>query len=297
MKRGKGEVGRTRRYYALVKNIQDTRLGPNRVTSKAQQDRREAKEMPPAPRMSPDMIAKLYDEYGFPKPDASFVQKNLPNNEKELRKILSMHRDIWNKETKQRMETMLSGAKSYTGKGGLGDTEMTPEPQQSSQGMPIDEEMEDTYSPVDISAPTEAFFVGESGLIKLINPGQSIDNTPIWMVDVKNKILRPFKSKSAFNSYFEDPVAAKKAIVTFPTSALAPGGPLEGYRMLTMDYGIGEDGAMKKLDYSPAMISRRYGKPSDPSRENKAVLALDGFLKQLRAPSPSMEGTQPPIQQ
>lgn len=318
MKRGKGEIGKTQRYTTLVKNVKDSRLGPNKVTARASREvnglrsaSKENQRLEPAPRIDPERLKKIYDEYGFPAPDTKFAQSNLPNDEKELRKILSMHRDLWNKEMKQRMEQKLAAEKHehmtnlkmnsrYDGQGGPGAQPGAPAPDmQMGMGQPPiesdDDEMQ--YSPVDISGPTEVFFVGDTGLIKIINPGQSIDNTPIWLVDVKNKALRPFSSKAAFNNYFEDPIAAKKAVVAFPSAALAEDGPLAGYRMLTSDYGIREDGTMKPLDYSPAMLSRRYGKPSDPSRENKAVMALDGMLKQMRSSrQQSPMGQQPETQ-
>jgi hypothetical protein len=313
MKRGKGETGKTQRYSTIVKNVKDSRLGPNKVTARASREvnglrsvSKERQVQEPAPRIDPERLKKIYDEYGFPEPDTSFAQSKLPNDEKELRKILSMHRDLWNKETKQRMEQKLAAEKQehmtnlkmnsrYDGQGGPGMPGAAPTPDmQMGMGTPqapiASEEDEMQYSPVDISTPTEVFFVGDTGLVKIINPGQSIDNTPIWLVDVKNKALRPFTSKSAFNNYFEDPIAAKRAVVAFPSAALAEGGPLSGYRMLTGDYGIREDGTMKPLDYSPAMLSRRYGKPSDPARENKAVMALDGLMKQMRNPQ---QPTQP----
>lgn len=322
MKRGKSEPGKTKKYSGLASNVK---------SSSAKKEAPQA----PIPRIAMDRIHKIYDEYGFSRPNASHVQESLPNDEKKMRKILDSHRKVLDAEEdsksakkisdikyhtelhkqnqKNHLDSMKAAAKyakdshkamkdggmtgGATGGPGMppggmpmGMPPAPPSPQPMGQAIPdqsMPQEMaappgmQPGQTPLDISNSKEAFFVGDFALIKLVNPGVQNDKSPIWLADVKNKVLRPFMSLKAFDAYFGSSQDAYDAIVTLPTSAISEDGPLADFHMMKNDFGVKDDGKMRKLDYSPAMISRRYGKPVDEAGENKAVLALDGLLKGL----------------
>jgi len=102
----------------------------------------------------------------------------------------------------------------------------------------------------------------------------------------------------AFDAYFGSSQDAYDAIVTLPTSATAEDGPLADFQMMKNDFGIKDDGKMRTLDHSPAMIARKYGKPTDAAAENKSVLALDGLFKGLTSGGSSavpQQGTPQPM--
>jgi hypothetical protein len=291
-----------KQFSKLVKNVKET-------SSKQQQ-----KELPPnpIPRIDKERLAAIYDEYGFPNPNISTVQKSLPNDETKLRKILDVHQkahmDEMKIKTQMRVDNLKAAADrnkamqkastpvqkpqvpQYAGMGGPGGPmPAQPEPPRLPPTGPEIPGAPSYATPIDISQGGTPFFVGNSALIKLVNPGVQSDNSPIWYVDVKNKVMRPFQSIRAFDTYFGGNPEAHQAVVTLPSHAVGQGAPLDGFKMMNMDYGIRDDGSMRALDYSPAAISKRYGQPSNPDTENKAVLALDGMLKQIGKQQPQQQ--------
>ena len=112
-------------------------------------------------------------------------------------------------------------------------------------------------------------------------------------MDQKRKILRPFESEEALQNAFEDPEAAQKAIITLSPKELGQGGALEGFKMMGNAQGIKGDGSMEDIEFSPAQISKRYGQPSDPAGENKALSILDGLFSNLmKTPQTQQDLTQ-----
>lgn len=319
MKRGKGEPGKTKRYDKLAQNVKSASAQKKQVSPE------------PIPRISMDKIQKIYDEYGFVRPDARAVQEKLPNDEQKMRKILDVHRKMHDEEIKTRaaqkiadmkyrldlhkqnqknhLTAMKNAAKAAknggmdgTGGPGMPMPQQMPKLEQPIPGprMPDENTMPpglgSNQSPLDVSNAGKAFFVGEFGLVKLVNPGVVADKSPIWLVDVKNKVLRPFMSQKAFDTYFGASQEAYDAVTILPTDAISDGGVLEDYKMLNSDHGVRDDGTMKPLEHSPAMLSRRYGKPQNRDAENKAILALDGMLRGMSSQSNRQPGAQPPPQ-
>lgn len=123
-------------------------------------------------------------------------------------------------------------------------------------------------------------FVGKSALVRLIN-GNDPSTATIWLVDSTNKTLRPFVSEDQFDSLFDNPEQAKKAVTTLPADELGPGGLLADFHVLDHQYGVQDDGSMKNVPFSPAQVQARYGKPINEEGETKAVSALDGLFSQI----------------
>lgn len=304
MRQGRTETGRTKKYSGVADTVKKS------AEKKVIQE--------PLPRISYDRIKRIYDEYGFSTPDVLHVQENLPNDEGSLRKILQNHRNVMDEDVKAKTSKKISdiqyktevykqqqknqlammkqqarlatqGGMAHTAGGATGgpgfqmpaQVPTTPQPQESGESaMPPG--MSPNQQPLDISNAGDAFFVGDFALVKLVNPGVQGDKSPIWLIDVKNKVLRPFMSQRAFDSYFGSSQDAYDAIVVLPSSAVSEGGPLGEFKMMNSEFGIKDDGKMRKLDHSPAMIQRRYGKPVDEAAENKSVLAIDGLFKKLK---------------
>jgi len=85
MKRGRSEPGKTKKFAGLANNVKNS--SAKKATPEA-----------PIPRIAMDRIHKIYDEYGFSRPNASHVQEALPNDEQKMRKILDSHRKVLDAE-------------------------------------------------------------------------------------------------------------------------------------------------------------------------------------------------------
>jgi len=126
-------------------------------------------------------------------------------------------------------------------------------------------------------------FIGKSALIRLVNESDQ-DSTSLWLVDSTNKTLRPFMDESQFDNLFDNPAEAQRAVVKLSSNELGEGGILEDYEVLNNEYGIGPDGSMKEIEFSPYQLGQRYGQPVDDGAENKAVSALDKLFSSMGAP-------------
>ena len=133
---------------------------------------------------------------------------------------------------------------------------------------------------VDGTPTTNPFFVGDHSIVRIANQNNPNASTT-WLVDAKRKVLRPFLSDQAFQNAFEDPNEAEKAVVNISTRELGPGGALDGFKPLQASQGVNHDGTMGKVDFSPAEIQARYGKPEDSASENKSLSILDSLLGRL----------------
>jgi len=230
------------------------------------------------PRLSDEDISALFDEYGLPVPDPEWARNHLPNDPKKIRSILEMQRkmadDMLKKHSKNavnaipetpKMSNMGGGAPMpMNGTGG-------PSPLGMQGGMTADE------------TPATPFFIGDHSLVRITNPNNPNASTT-WLVDSKKKVLRPFLSPQAFQNAFDDPQEAEKSVVTISSKDLGPGGVLNGFTPLQGTQGVKHDGSMDNIEYSPAQLQNRYGKPSDPAAENKALSILDGVFGQLNQP-------------
>lgn len=260
---------------------------------KDQSEKREA-----ARPMTDQEINQIFDEYGMPSPDTSWVRKHLPNDEEKLRQILDIQHDSRVKQMKvhagnhvqmlkeagkaqsQPMLPMLpmqtprsTGTIPMDGSGGPGaDTEQMGDMNEMS--MPLDPQSVVGVKP---------HFVGDHALVRIQSPGISHSANPVWLVDTKKKVLRPFHSGKAFHLMFKNNhQEAVNAIVNLPSSALGPDGVLDGFKMLTNEHGIRHDGSMKNIEFSPADFQKKYGAQGDDEKELHASSVLDGLFNQIK---------------
>lgn len=268
-----------------LNNTEDQKQKEESTKKKAEEDRinqhNESKQA--LPRLSDQEIAAIYDEYGLPTPDPEWVRNHMPNDPKKIRSILEMQRkhadDLLKKHSKNTVNSIpeipkMSSGMSMAGApmmGRGGPTPPQPGPMDIQGGM-----VPDTSS----STP---FFIGDHALVQIVSP-QNPNSGTLWLVDVKKKVLRPILSEQALDAAFEDPEAAKKAIITVSSQALGKGGPLEGFTPLKQDQGMKDDGSMDPIDFSSGQLQNRYGQQQDPAAENKALSMLDGTLGGLNSP-------------
>ena len=236
------------------------------------------------PRLSDNDIHALYDEYGLPSPDPEWARNHLPNDPKKIRSILDMQRkmadDMIKKHTKNAVNSIPEVPKAGNQQGNsLPSGRGGPIPT-ASTGAPASGPISMQGGIADSTPQTNPFFVGDHSIVRIANPNNPNSSTT-WLVDAKKKVLRPFTSDKAFQNAFEDPQEAEKSITNISSSELGPGGALDGFKPLKANQGVKEDGSMDKIDFSPAQIQSRYGKPSNPTAENKSLSILDGFLGHL----------------
>jgi hypothetical protein len=244
-------------------------------------------------RLSDDEIHALYDEYGLPTPDPEWARNHLPNDPRKVRGILETQRktadDMLKKHTRNLVNSIPETPKAIppapaspapVPRGGTGGPGSIQNP--SMMGA----------APM---GPRSSFFVGDNSIIRITNPNNP-NNSTIWLVDSKKKVLRPFMSEQAFDNTFEDPEEARNAIVTVSAEELGPGGALNGFELLQGNQGVQEDGSMEDTGISQSELQNRYGKQEDQEGENKALSILDGVFGQIakggQAPQP--QGEVPP---
>lgn len=221
------------------------------------------------PRLSDEDILSLYDEYGLPTPDPEWVRNHMPNDTVKLRSLLETQRKITDDSIKSKFD-----AKKQMNNTMMGQNQVP-----SGMGGPV--QLPPTVGEQNINnGKTTPFFIGDHSLVKITNPSNPNAST-IWLVDAKKKVLRPFLSQKAFENAFENPQEAENAVVTVSSTALGPGGVLEGFTPLKGQKGVKEDGSMDNIEFSPAQIQRRYGKKQDENAENKALSMLDGVFSKL----------------
>lgn len=234
------------------------------------------------PRLSDQDLAALFDEYGLAAPDPEWSRTHLPNDPKKIRSILEMQRkmadDMLKKHAKNSINSIpevpkanMMGMGGYYGKGG-------PTP-----GMPPVNPVGAQGDMLPPESPATPFFIGDHSIVRIVNPTNPQAST-IWLVDAKRKVLQPFISEEAFENAFEDPEAAKQAIVTISTKELGPGGALDGFKPLPGNQGVGSDGSIESIEFSPAELQNRYGQQQDPNAESRALSMLDGIFGKLNSP-------------
>ena len=245
------------------------------------------------PRLSDEDINALFDEYGLPAPDPEWARAHLPNDPKKIRSILELQRktadDMLKKHAKNSINSMPEIPKAQnmpiqqTGAPMMGIGGPT-------QGSPLG--MQGDLSGGD--QPQTPFFIGDHAVVRITNQTNP-NNSTIWLVDVKKKVLRPFMSEKAFENAFEDPEEAQKSVITISTKELGPGGVLDGFKPLQSTQGVNDDGSMDPIEFSPAQLQKRYGKQSDPIAENKSLSMLDGVFGTMGGQeTPQPEQTLPP---
>jgi len=228
------------------------------------------------PRLSDKDINDLFDEYGLPAPDPEWARNHLPNDPKKVRAILEMQRKMADGMLKKHSKNAVNSLPEVPKM--QGGTMMQGAPMMGTGG-PSPMGMQGGMVPDD--SPVTPFFIGDHSIVRITNPNNPNAST-IWLVDSKKKVLRPFISEKAFRNAFENAEEAEKAVVTISSRDLGPGGALDGFKPLSGTQGVKDDGSMDKIDFTPAQLQRRYGKPSDPASENKALSMIDGIFGQLK---------------
>lgn len=132
------------------------------------------------------------------------------------------------------------------------------------------------------------YFMGDQALIKFSGEGEGFGIETYWLVDKKNRTIRPFESKGALDEVFGQDLneALKNIMVIVPPSIDEGGkiteGVLSGFTILGPEYAIKDDGTSKELSFSPHELGGRYGKPINEELEGLATEAVDGFLGILK---------------
>lgn len=230
-------------------------------------------------RLSDDEINALFDEYGLPSPDAEWARNHLPNDPKKIRSILEMQRktadNMLKKHSKNAINSIPEIQKGQGGAAPMMSSGSAIAPM-TGQGGPINMQGDMTQN----EGPKTPFFIGDHSIVRITNPSNPNASTT-WLVDAKRKVLRPFASEAAFRNAFDNPDDAERAVTVITTKELGPGGALEGFTPLQGNKGVQDDGSMDPIEYSPADLKNRYGKPEDIEGENRALSMLDGVFGSL----------------
>lgn len=131
-----------------------------------------------------------------------------------------------------------------------------------------------------IGGKTKNYPLGEYSLVKF-------DNSPtVFLVDFKNKELRPFLSEEAFNTSYPHPEEAWKSIHVLPSQEhINPLGALGDFNLLSTEYGVTNNGVfMKDPDYRLNNVKKKYNQPEVSidefnNNKNKLFYILDAFGK------------------
>jgi len=233
-------------------------------------------------RLSDQDIAALFDEYGLPAPDPEWARAHLPNDPKKLRSVLEMQRKMADDMLKQQAKNSVNSMPMVPKPGTLPAMGASQSMPMMGQGGPMGMQGEMTGE----QSPASPFFIGDHAIVRITNPTNPNAST-LWLVEAKKKILRPFASEQAFKNAFEDPEAAMRAVITISTKELGPGGSLEGFKPLQGAQGVNEDGSMDDIPFTEGQLQDRYGKPSDPMSENKALSLVDGLMGKLQTNQPA----------
>ena len=268
----------------------------NKLISELKKRRDDENSKKVAPRLNDKQIASLFDEYGLPTPDFNWVRGHLPNDPEKLRSVLEIQRNAMNDMLKAHtknmtksmaqtntpqlpqsiMNPMNNGMANMGGMGGPGIPTSAGTPDPNTAG----------YTPgPSMGGSSEPFFIGDSTIVKILN-AMNPNASTLWLVDPKNKTMRPFMSEQAFDASFQDPEQAKRAITIVTPQDLGQGGVLSGFQMLNGQYGIQDDGSMQNIEFSPSQLAQKYGQQSNPGIENKSLSLLDGVLDKVSGQSP-----------
>lgn len=131
-----------------------------------------------------------------------------------------------------------------------------------------------------IGGKTKKYPLGEYSLVKF-------DDSPtVFLVDFKNKEMRPFLSEEAFNTSYPHPEEAWKSVQVLPSQEHTnPLGALGDFNLLSNEYGITNNGTfLKDPDYRLNNVKRKYNQPEVQidqalNSSSKLFLLLDSFGK------------------
>ena len=216
----------------------------------------------PNAQLSDAAILNLYQKYGFPEPDLNWVRSNLPTTAFQLENVLMTQsgKPFANTATRQ------SGSNFNTNKN-------------------------ISYSS---SAPTAHSYTSSNGVHSVFPEGKALikfssdpngaapgDESTIWELDARTKTLRPYLSWSAFQNDFGANVdAAVKSIKTVDPTEFDIGSS-SGFHILSSDYGIGDSGFRKPVQFTTSTISHKYGQQQTDSRKAQYAAQQLGKLSSL----------------
>jgi hypothetical protein len=194
-----------------------------------------------------------------------------------IRNILSMQRKMSDDMMKKHSKNTVNAVPEIPKNQPTPNMAMAPSP---NMGMGGPTPMGMQGSMVGDEGPKTPFFIGESAIVKILNPNNPNDHT-LWLVNPQKKTLQPFLSQKAFENAFDNPQEAEDSITVISMKELGPGGSLENFTPLQGNKGVKEDGSVEKVDFSPHELKNHYGKPEDAVGENKAMSILDGVFNNM----------------
>ena len=229
------------------------------------------------PRLSDEEIAAMFDEYGLPSPDPEWSRSHLPNDPKKIRSILELQRKTADDMLKKHAKNTVNSVPEIPKNQPTPNMAMAPM-QPMGQGGPTPMGMQGGM--INEEGPKTPFFIGDHSIVRITNP-QNPRDTTTWLVDAKKKVLRPFASQKAFENAFDNPQEAEDSVTIVSVKELGEGGALAGFTPLQGNKGVKDDGSMDKIDFSPAELQNKYGKPEDLAGENKSLSILDGIFNNM----------------
>ena len=138
-------------------------------------------------------------------------------------------------------------------------------------------------TPQPIPSTGSPYFKGDSALIKIYGDN-GYDSNTVWLVDSKDKTLRPFANDQALATFYGmDPVSLGKYINFVGSDIFSEGNALSGFTPLSFDYAINGSGNAKAYTGSSSSLALRYGSPTyNEELEMSMTSGLDGFLDILK---------------
>jgi hypothetical protein len=136
----------------------------------------------------------------------------------------------------------------------------------------------------DVDIDNSPVFMGNQTLVTFTGSSQ------VFLVDQKDKTIRPFESLSSFRALYGDNADAALALAqkqVISSEDLGPFGSFEGYTALGGEYSIKRDGTSMKYDNSKQAMEARYDSQINMEGELKSFRALDGLLDLMAKDSTS----------
>lgn len=127
------------------------------------------------------------------------------------------------------------------------------------------------------------YFKGDYALVKVMGV-DGYDSNTVWLVDVKDKTMRPFESSQALAKFYGmNPQEMGQYINNVDSSIFSQGNALSGFTPLGFEYAIRSDGKAKAYSGDASTLSLRYGNPNyDENLEMAMTSGLDGFMDILK---------------
>ncbi len=273
-----------------VKTSSPTPTTPSKPTSftKTQSD-----SFNKTPNLDKDQIAKTFSDYGYQaseselkwwasQPNSEFTKlsSNLDaRRKKNTESIVNSQKSKLEAQTKKN-ENIATQNNSVQGSTSTGATDTQRSSPQGSSPQDISNNNKSTSGILEstLGGGSKLYPLGDYSLVKFDN-----DST-VFVVDLKNKELRPFLSWNAFLTSYNDPEAAKKAITTLPSSEhTMPGGALSDFHTLDAKYGYSDYAKTTDPEFRVNNINKHYGQQEAPQGDViKNGIKISNALERLK---------------